>query len=225
MFATRLQVAAYIGKSMVSRAIQWFTRAGWQGPSHVAIRDSQSGRVWEAWEGAGVRVLSHLGEGHTPGTRVDLFNWILSDADVERVLAFCDGECGKKYDLLGILGFVTKRPRDNGNRWFCSELVVAASQLTKNPLLERTCPRNVAPVHVCWSPVLWFQQSVQVHEGGQTVLPWVKPFYDRGVIGRRDRNEALGGAGQPVGQATKAHPFPGAPLTIEASNRLPAFLE
>lgn len=177
MIATRLQVAAYIGQSLTSRAIQWFTRAGWDGPSHVAIRDSQTGQVYEAWEGAGVRVLDHLGQGHSPGTVVHLYNWLLDDDDVASVTAFCRSQIGKKYDLRGALGFITRKRRDNADRWFCSELVTAAASLTKAPILERVPPHHVAPIHVAWSPTLWYHSTVCTHNMGHIELPHAEPYY------------------------------------------------
>lgn len=177
MTPTRLQVAAYIGRSFVSRCIQTFTRAGFHGPSHVAIRDSFTGLVYEAWETAGCRILPHLGQGHCAGTTVHLYNWILSDEDVNRVLTFCNAQIGKKYDLLGILGFITKAPRDDLSKWFCSEMTVAASQLTRNPILTRTSPRNAAPVHVCWSPVLIYQLTVMTTLTGHMTRMSGEPKY------------------------------------------------
>ena len=174
---TRLQVAAYIGRSNVSRAIQLFTRAGFNGPSHVAIRDTLTGLVYEAWEPHGVRILPHLGCDHMPGTRVDLYDWHLDAGDVEEVLVFCGSQVGKKYDFLGILGFVTKRARDDAGKWFCSELVTAAGNLTTRPLIVRTNPRNVAPVHVCWSPALQYHGSVQTRADGVDFLPYRPPTY------------------------------------------------
>lgn len=174
---TRLQVAAYIGRSTVSRAIQLFTRAGFSGPSHVAIRDTLTGLVYEAWEPHGVRILPHLGQNHTPGTRIDLYDWSLTPADADAVIAFCSQQVGKGYDFAGILGFVTKRARDSADKWFCSEMVVAAGNLTRNPILTRTSPRNAAPVHVCWSPTLIYHGSVQTRADGHDYLPYRPPTY------------------------------------------------
>lgn len=174
---THLQIAAYIGRSLTSRAIQLFTRAGFNGPSHVAIRDTRTGLVYEAWEPHVVRILPHLGQDHAPGTRVDLYDWILAPADADKVLAFCASQVGRKYDFLGILGFLTKRARDNYDKWFCSEMVVAAGNLTRNPIVMRTNPRNAAPVHVCWSPALIYHGSVQTRRDGVDFLPYRPPTY------------------------------------------------
>ena len=174
---TRLQIAAYIGRSLTSRAIQIMTRAGFNGPSHVAIRDTVTGLVYEAWDAHGVRIIPHLGCDHTPGTRVDLYDWPLTTVDQERVLEFCRAQVGRGYDYLGILGFVTKRPRDAADKWFCSELVTAAARLTANPIIVRTNPRNVAPVHVCWSPTLHYHGSVQTRADGTDLLPYRLPTY------------------------------------------------
>lgn len=174
---TRLQWAAYIGRSFVSRSIQLATRAGLEGPSHVAIRDSQTGAVYEAWEPNGVRVISHLGEGHAPGTRVDLFNWPLSDEDVSRVISFFLGEVGCKYDFRGIASFILKTPRDDPEKWFCSEINTAAGLLTANPVLVRCAPRSITPIASVRSPVLLYQSSVRTTKHGHQPLERNEPLY------------------------------------------------
>ena len=49
------------------------------------------------------------------------------EAAEEKVLAFCREHEGRKYDYLGVAGFVFGNP-DSESKWFCSEICVAALQ-------------------------------------------------------------------------------------------------
>jgi hypothetical protein len=42
--------------------------------------------------------------------------------------AWCDGKVGAKYDWAGILGFLNPMRRHDKQRWFCSEICLAAIQ-------------------------------------------------------------------------------------------------
>jgi hypothetical protein len=136
-----------------------------------------TGVVYESWQPNGVRVIQHLGQGHKVGTRVDLFNWSLSGEEVSRVIAFLLGEVGCKYDFLGIASFVFKTPRDNPDKWFCSEIAVAASRLTTNPVLVRCPPRCISPIDSVRSPVLVYQGSVRTTTTGHINLQREEPTY------------------------------------------------
>ncbi len=146
-------VALYRGISAGSRLIRWFN---WSDYSHAAWLDDDDWTLYEAWIGTGVRALRSLHEGHTPGTRVDVFNDQLSDAQRSTVRAFLTQEMGKPYDLPGVLRFATRRPesRRSQQRWFCSELVAAAFEQADAPLLKRIPSYKVHPGLLAWSPRL-----------------------------------------------------------------------
>lgn len=41
----------------------------------------------------------------------------------DKAIAFARNELGKKYDLLGLLGFIIKEPIARLQEWFCNELL------------------------------------------------------------------------------------------------------
>ena len=51
-------------------------------------------------------------------------------AGYELLIAFCKQQIGKKYDYLGILNFIVPFMHNNKNKWFCSELVCKALQVS-----------------------------------------------------------------------------------------------
>lgn len=68
------------------------------------------------------------------------------DAFVEALTA----ELGKKYDIGGIFGHVFRRNWQATDKWFCSELIAAASQRCSYPILNisekksgRVTPRDL----------------------------------------------------------------------------------
>jgi len=144
-------IAAYQGISWQSKVIRWYTRSVY---SHVAWVDT-NGETYEAWEGR-VRLAASLFELHTPGTVVDLFevNGIFADR-LRTVRAFHAAQVGKKYDWLGILRMVSRRPfsTDDQAKWFCSELVHAA-HAAAGLCLQVMPPWKVTPDILCASPLL-----------------------------------------------------------------------
>jgi hypothetical protein len=57
--------------------------------------------------------------------------------------AFCEEQIGKRYDVLGVLGFVIQIFRTNRYCWFCSEIVTGALQ--KKKLLLDVTPCRINP--------------------------------------------------------------------------------
>jgi uncharacterized protein YycO len=154
-------VAAYRGRSLLSRLIQWRT---WSGVSHVACIKGD-GQVVEAWGGSGPRGVRHFDSwhrGHTPGTNIDLFLFRgLSDGQAREFWDFQMSKVGAKYDYLGVLGFVARRSAlQCPFKWFCSELVHAASVAAQAPLLVGTPSYKVSPGDIVKSPVLEYAYTV-----------------------------------------------------------------
>ena len=116
-----MQILLYQGRSLVSKAIRKQTDSIY---SHAAVR-MRDGSITEAWQGVGVRQMKTVMDGHTPGTPVDVFH-IEGDYDEEAVEKFLLAQIGKKYDYLSVARFITRWERPNNDKWFCSELVVAA---------------------------------------------------------------------------------------------------
>jgi uncharacterized protein YycO len=163
-----IQICAYQGTSLISRLIRWQTRSRY---SHIATRftadkwvklgDSEkyvhAGNVIEAWEG-GVRLAGNISTSHTPGTRVDLFEFAapLTATEEQAVARFLVRQLGKGYDYLAIVRFITREPvnRWQKSRWFCSELVFEACLTAGRNLLERCAAWEMPPRDIPRSPLL-----------------------------------------------------------------------
>jgi len=149
-------IAAYKGKSWISKAIQWQTRGEY---SHVAVQTRKG--IIEAWHSPSkVRVIRDWGDGHSKGTEVDLFIVYCSPMQEQIITEFLLGEVGKKYDFVGVLRFMSRRNKNNPDRWFCSELVFAAFAAAGVDLLKRIQAYQVAPVTLVTSPELSLLRQV-----------------------------------------------------------------
>ena len=99
-----------------------------------------------------VRVIKHLGEGHEPGTQVDVFEF---DVRYDYLATlYLDGVVGTKYDFLGIFGFLLHRNKHSRSKVFCSELAMEYSTVCGTPLLGRIPPYKVSPSMLATSPLL-----------------------------------------------------------------------
>ena len=153
-------IGAYKGVSLISRMIRRWT---WREYSHVAGIRNATGEVVEAWHKGGVRHLPTFNEGHTPGTRIDVFR--VKGATLEQHEAWWKGmlaEVGKKYDFAGIVGFIRRKVTQNQDRWFCSELVFDKAIRALIPLLLRIKPHKVDPGTLVISPKLEYVGFVVV---------------------------------------------------------------
>lgn len=148
-----MQIALYKGTSFVSKCIRFVTRSEY---SHAAIilRD---GSVVEAWQPV-VRRVASLSEQHTPGTEVEVFNFRdpLTDAEEDAAEKFLLGELGTPYDYKSVLRFITRRPGNLDDHWFCSELAFAACLEARQALFHWTDPWEVPPDWLARSPLLRF---------------------------------------------------------------------
>ena len=61
---------------------------------------------------------------------------------------------GRKYDYGDILAFLLRRPRPHNAKWFCSELIFAATQHAGIEVLARIEPWQVFPGLLAFSPLL-----------------------------------------------------------------------
>ncbi len=146
-----MRIALYRGKSWISKAIQWQTRGPYSHAAVILPDDS----IIEAWHSPSrVRSIKRLGDGHTPGTKVDVFNVETSERQRDDISVYLYQQVGKKYDFMAILRFISRRHRNNPNRWFCSELVFSAFAHAGINLLARTESYEVSPVMLARSPLL-----------------------------------------------------------------------
>ncbi len=165
-----IQFIAYRGTSMVSWLIRWQTRSCY---SHIALRFTEdlwvqmgdgrekrigAGNVIEAWQTGGVALHGHAGTVHTPGTRVDVFEYAqdLSLTEAQVMAGFLVRQLGKAYDFMGVARFLTREPVDHWrrNKWFCSELAFEMALTGGRPLLARCAAWEVPPRDVPRSTAL-----------------------------------------------------------------------
>lgn len=164
-----IQVLFFQGVSTVSKLIRWQTR----GPvSHVALRWGD--QAIEAWHVPfpGGRVYLHKTMKdcmaiHTPGTRVEVYRLTgATHTELKRVADkawdWAKQQAGRKYDLRMVLRFLPRLKETIGSQenWFCSELVAAAFEHAKYPLLPRAAPCYLSPRDLYVSPRLSYSHTV-----------------------------------------------------------------
>jgi uncharacterized protein YycO len=156
-------VCLYRGRSATSRLIRWFTRGVY---SHASCLDPETGSEFESWKG-GVTFERELGEGHLERTPIDLFAVEnLSAEQAAKVREFLESKLGTPYDFRGIFQFLTRRVQARPElRFFCSELVFAAFEEAKAPLLLRCQPFVVHPTLLSYSPRLTYLGTVLSGKG------------------------------------------------------------
>lgn len=151
-----MKLAFYKGTSLISRLIRWKTRGEY---SHVAVM-FDDGRILEAWQGTNsVRWITSLSNGHTEGTKVDIFDidtLLMEDA----ALKFAKAQIGKPYGYRTIFKFLTNTSGDNKNAWICSEIALATAIAGGVPLLARVDAYKVSPVALSRSPLLKFNSTI-----------------------------------------------------------------
>ena len=145
-----MKILAFKGKSWVSRAIRWQTRSIY---SHIAVQLGD-GTVIEAWSKGGVVHRESFRDGHTPGTKVDVFTINpISNFDEQAAKDYLLAQIGKKYDFGSVLRFLSRRKSKANNKFFCSELAESALLAGGCRLLNGN-PSEHAPAHTAMSPLL-----------------------------------------------------------------------
>lgn len=120
-------------ESLLVRVFCWST---W---SHVGIIVGDD--VLQVLPGRGVHLVP-LREVKAAAT-----HWQIGRIDCEReeeITRLALGEIGKRYDWLGVFGFLLRRRLERGSRWFCSELIAWAAEQAGEPIF-RVKPWHVTP--------------------------------------------------------------------------------
>ena len=142
-------VCLYQGVSWLSRLIRFRT---WSVYSHAAWWDPEFG-LYEAWYPRMRKVVS-LHIAHTPGTRVDLFRVRLPISRRHQIAEWFEQRLGARYDLRGVLGFVSRRRVENPNWWFCSEAMLRVFEYAGNPLFYELPAWKASPGILAYSLAL-----------------------------------------------------------------------
>lgn len=191
-----MKLAFYQGRSLVSRLIRFVT---WGKYSHVAVM-LDDGRILEAWHKPnGVRLISHLGEGHEVGTLVDVYD-VPELPFPHSATTAAEDMIGMKYDFAGLLGFVFRRRTQDRNRLFCSEAAVMLAAIGGVKLI-RAPAWKVSPSLLATSALLKFYGQAITGKRDtlirRTNLPTTKAGMEAGVAekppasdGRADLSKA-----------------------------------
>ena len=142
------KILLFKGRGMVSRLIRWQTNGQY---SHAALQ-LPNGRIIEAWhKPAKVRLRSRLED----WSNVEAYDVEGMDAaQWSMAMAWAHRQIGKKYDFGGVFRFLTRRRKDQDEKWFCSELVFQAVKEGGVDLLSRIKGAQVSPVVLSFSPLL-----------------------------------------------------------------------
>lgn len=139
-------VLLFRGKGIISALIRWQTRGQF---SHAALL-MRDGRIVESWQGVGVRV--HTLNNWEGVTKFDVVG--MTDEQFDVAINFALSKLGKSYDYWAIVRFISRKRMPNNDRWFCSELTVAALEHAGIKLLERIEAYEVSPGMLSHSPLL-----------------------------------------------------------------------
>lgn len=150
-------LVAYSGRSLLSRAIRWFT---WHHYNHIAwVRADWS--LVDCWK-RGVRLIDYPWFGHHPDTRI----WLHEIHGTRPIAAeyiddFFAAQVGKRYSFRGLFRFLLRRdpkrfrggtahtiPPEKISRWFCSNIGAYAHERYDAPLADlpfwRVSPQALA---------------------------------------------------------------------------------
>lgn len=142
---------------MIAGALRWWSRGAF---NHVGVLDESTGLFYEARELKGVQVR------FWEAVKLDLeesgATWkafevpALSYGQGLALRDFLRAQCGKRYDYLGVIRFVSRRPMPASSfdrRWFCSELIADAFAQVGLPLLNAP-GWKISPETLSYSPKL-----------------------------------------------------------------------
>lgn len=159
------------GRSRINRLIQWRTWS--EGVNHVGVMDDE-GRVIHADLGKGVQE-DDLVNFTKVGNRIDVLQITLPHGSAEELWTLLREQVGKKYDLMGNIGFIFRSRMQNPKKWFCSEMVAWAFWKVGHPLLARLPSWKYSPEDLWRSPLLAYETSWILKEDskGKRWLKWV----------------------------------------------------
>jgi len=143
-------IVLHRGNGLISRAIMWQTRGRY---SHASVI-FPDGWHFEAREGKGVQW--HKKFEPNKGDVCEFFQIPITEAQLERMIAFANRERGAKYDWRSVFAFLTRTTpsSSHADKWFCSEIVVALLADAGIRLFRATEPWEVDPDMLARSPVL-----------------------------------------------------------------------
>ena len=132
--------------NFVDKAIRWWT-SNFKDKFNGAWRDSYSHSELLFSDGVMFSASQYNNSTRFTNKNPKSIAWVDVEVGItweqeKLVRKFCQKQDGKKYDYLGVLGFVIGNS-DAPNRWFCSEVCVRALQ--EAGLFEGVTPSKVSP--------------------------------------------------------------------------------
>ena len=158
------------GRGLLSRLISWQTWG--KGITHCGLMDD-GGVVIHATLGRGVEE-TRLEQAAKPGERIEVYKIILPRHLAEHLLTLAHTQIGKKYDILGNLGFILRWRVERRSKWFCSELVAWAFHQVGRPLLDRVKWYQLSPAALHRSPLLTHVDDWIVRTGPNGAAPYLQ---------------------------------------------------
>lgn len=119
-------IVAYKGKSTLSKLIKWRTNGEYSHTEFVNnFKDNEFG-TYGAINFKGVQFADY--NWHIKGTEYDVFAIDVTEAQFDKFKNFLNDQLNKKYDIIGILGYIDNRVNQDDSKWYCSELCYEALQ-------------------------------------------------------------------------------------------------
>lgn len=161
-------IGASHGISRMSKAIVSLSFRGDSTVSHIMEINDETGETVEALQFKGVVHGKTYHELHTPGTRIDLYDYRGRSQETEAaVWAWLLTQVGKDYDWLGIWGILRRKMREDPAKWFCSELNFEAHTRCGIRLLNNIFACQVTPATLVTSTRLVYVGFLIVGEDKQ----------------------------------------------------------
>lgn len=100
----------------------------------------------------GTNKYSSTFSGNVKGVRANIhvhneYSWVYVDVpeiNADKAIEFFNTQLGKKYDYLGLYGFVIPF-KDHESKWFCSEIVTEALKISGCKKVWGVCSDKVSP--------------------------------------------------------------------------------
>lgn len=167
-----IQLRFVAGRGFVSRAICATT---WSPYSHVEVVVPPNTYTGFSPKGYDYSKGGYLGAHNDGGVDLrpfdydtqmirEIFGTIHCDPEVtKKVYDFIFDQLGKGYDLSAILGFLVHTDITERDKWFCSELVVAAFIFALYPLLNISKVNRVYPGMLLVSPLIDYNNQFPLY--------------------------------------------------------------
>lgn len=151
-----IDIIFYRGKSLFSKLIKWKTSGVYSHCEFINGFEDNGFETYGALNKVGVQFASI--NWHKKKTKYDIFTIKITKSQFEELRNYLTKQYKKKYDYLGILGFVDNRIKQDNHKWFCSELIYKSLQHIGVELFNREV-KFPSPQLISLSPLLKLVKS------------------------------------------------------------------